>query len=635
MKSSRQPGGKEKGKRMAARSVSYLVASLALVVGAPVAGTGAPLLASVTAAAPATAKCTGVVAGVAVYSGSAQVTLVGTAFAEPLEAEVVDTGGCPVAGVDVAFVGPGTGAFGLFPGGAIAVTVPTNSDGIATAPTLTANEVSGSFSVSASYGDFSADFTLTNTTVGVASSLTATSGSQQSATVGDTFGAPLQVTVTDAYGSPVIGTEVDFDVVAANSASATFEGGGATATAETNEDGVATSPLLIAGETSGAFSVTASLSGLTSMATFALTDLPGAPSSLVAGVGASQSTELGADFPVPLAVTVTDSYGNPVVGATVDFAAPVAGASGVFAGTGSSAEVLTNSDGVATAPDFSANERTGGYVVTASVKGVAQPATFALVNEPRTSASAPGVDGSYWLVTSTGRVLSSGDMASYGSLAGKKLAAHVVGMAAAAGEHGYWIATSKGTVYAFGDAVSYGSVPHPSAPVVGIAATPAGKGYWLVSSNGAVYAFGDAVSYGEASTLHLVKPVVGIAATPDGKGYWLVASDGGIFAYGDARFYGSAGNIRLVKPIVGISAAQGGKGYWLVASDGGIFAFGQATFYGAGTGLSPEPVTAVVTTPDGAGYWVVSSNGTAAGFGDAGAQGSATLSEGTVVGGAA
>ena len=53
------------------------------------------------------------------------------------------------------------------------------------------------------------------------------------------------------------------------------------------------------------------------------------------------------------------------------------------------ARVLTNSNGVATAPDFSANQRTGGYVVTAAVDGIATPATFALVNEPRTGTSAP------------------------------------------------------------------------------------------------------------------------------------------------------------------------------------------------------------------------------------------------------
>ena len=144
------------------------------------------------------------------------------------------------------------------------------------------------------------------------------------------------------------------------------------------------------------------------------------PANLTAGVGASQSTELGTDFPVPLAVTVTDTDGNALVGATVTFAAPRTGASGVFAGAGASVAVVTNADGVATAPDFSANDHTGGYIVMASVAGLATPATFALVNEPRPAASAPGVVGSYWLVTSTGKVLRSGALPGLGSAAPRR-----------------------------------------------------------------------------------------------------------------------------------------------------------------------------------------------------------------------
>ena len=77
---------------------------------------------------------------------------------------------------------------------------------------------------------------------------------------------------------------------------------------------------------------------------------------MTAGAGSSQMTELGTDFAVPLAVTVTDSDGNAVTGASVTFSAPASGPSGVFAGHGTTAVVATDSNGVATAPDFSANE---------------------------------------------------------------------------------------------------------------------------------------------------------------------------------------------------------------------------------------------------------------------------------------
>ena len=444
--------------------------------------------------------------------------------------------------------------------------------------------------------------------------------------------------VNDSYGDPVAGTTVNFAVVTTAGAGATFAGAGSSAAVQTNENGVAASPSLTAGTTAGAFTVTASVQGANSMATFELTDRAGVAANLTAGVGTSQSTELGTDFPVPLAVTVTDTDANPLPGATVTFSAPKNGASGVFAGAGATATVLTNSDGVATAPDFSANGHTGGYVVTASVGGVTTLATFALVNEPRSGASASGLVGSYWLVTSTGKVLRSGDAGGFGSMSATS-AAPVVAMAATPDGQGYWLVTSKGVVRAFGDAVNYGSPSksklHLSKPIVGLAATADGKGYWLVASNGAVFNYGDAASYGSPAKLHLSKPIVGLAATADGKGYWLVASDGGIFNYGDAAYYGSTAARHLSKPIVGI-AASGGKGYWLVAAGGDVFAFGPAaTNYGSGDGLSPTPVKALVPTKNGAGYWIVSANGTAAGFGNAGAQGSPTSAKTTVVGGAA
>ena len=613
----------------------FALSLLTILAGAPILGLGA-----VTAlAAPALAgpACTGQIAGISASAGSGQVAKVNTTFSLPLQAEVVDTGGCPVANADVAFVAPTTGASALFPGGVTTVTVATGANGVATAPTITANQVTGSYSVEASVAIYSTGFQLTNTTIGAVSSVTVSAGSGQSAHVGSPFAAPLQVNVLDAYGDPVAGATVSFAVVTTAGAGATFASGGAAATAETNNSGVATSPVITAGTTAGVFTVTASVSGATSMVTFSLTDLAATPTTLTAGVGTSQSTELGTDFPVPLAVTVTDTDSNPVIGATVVFAAPTTGPSGVFAGWGAVARVLTNSNGVATAPDFSADQRTGGYVVTALVAGIATPATFALVNEPRTGASAPGPNGWYWLVTSTGHVTRSGGAPNYGSVPANKLTSPVVAMAATPGGLGYWLVTSKGSVFPFGDTAKYAATAglHLTKPIVGIAATPDGKGYWLVSSKGGIFNYGDAKFYGAAGTTHLTKPIVGIAATPDGKGYWLVSSNGGIFNYGDAKFYGTAGTAHLTKPIVGIAATPDGKGYWLVSSNGGIYHYGDATLFGSGLGLSPGPVTALVRTADGAGYWVVSANGTAAGFGDAGAQGSAMNSAKTVVGGAA
>ena len=230
---------------------------------------------------------------------------------------------------------------------------------------------------------------------------------------------------------------------------------------------------------------------------------------------------------MPLAVTVTDQSGNAVSGAAVTFRAPASGASGAFAGSGAAVVVVTDANGVATAPYFSANETPGGYIVTAKVAGLAAQATFALVNTARTTASVSGPAGTYWLVTSTGKVLTSGAAANYGSTG--KLSSKAVDVATTPGGRGYWVVTAAGHVYAFGNAKAYGYPAKVPIPIVGMAGTPDGKGYWLVASDGAVYAYGDAVSHGSPAKAHLASPIVGMAATADGKGYWLVASDGGIF----------------------------------------------------------------------------------------------------------
>ncbi len=614
----------------------FLAGLPAVVVGAAavLAGSAVPAGAANMGSSSA---CTGTIGGLLVSSGSSQTAKAGTGFTSPLAAEVVDTGGCPLGSVDVEFVAPATGAAATFPGSATTATVASGTDGVSAAPTLTANDVSGSYTVLASIPgtSFQVSFELTNTTSGVATSVSVSSGNNQSAKVSQQFLLPLAVNVLDSYGAPVGDAELTFAIVPTNGAGASFVGGSTVATAETTGTGTATSPLLVAGSTAGSFSVQVSVSGVNKLAVFTLTALASAPYAISAGAGTSQEAQLGADFAVPLAVTVTDGSSNPVAGAQVTFSAPTSGASGVFAGHGPSVVVSTSSKGVALAPSFSANAVTGGYIVTARVGGLANAATFAMVNTARTGASAPGMAGSYWLATTDGQVVASGMATHYGALTGREFSGHVVDVAATPNGRGYWLVTSGGAVYAFGDAVNYGSVPRsqPHAAIVSMAATPDGHGYWLAASNGAVYAFGDGHYYGSASTNRLGGQVVGISSAPSGKGYWLAAKDGGVLAFGQATFYGSAGGVRLTAPIVGIAPAPSGKGYWLVAKDGGVFAFGRATFYGSGKGISANPVVGVVPVPDGGGYWILSSNGTVAGFGDASSQGS-PLAKGTVVAGA-
>jgi hypothetical protein len=100
-----------------------------------------------------------------------------------------------------------------------------------------------------------------------------TSGTPQSATVNSNFPTALSATVRNSSSAPVAGVTVTF-TAPASGASARFSGS-ATATAVTNASGVATAPTLTANGTTGSYTVTATVSGATSSASFALTNSPG------------------------------------------------------------------------------------------------------------------------------------------------------------------------------------------------------------------------------------------------------------------------------------------------------------------------------------------------------------------------
>jgi hypothetical protein len=63
----------------------------------------------------------------------------------------------------------------------------------------------------------------------------------------------------------------------------------------------------------------------------------------------------------------------------VQFSAPTSGASGLFPGGAATVNVVTDSLGRATAPQFTANSILGFYSVTAFVAG-ASPAVFGITN---------------------------------------------------------------------------------------------------------------------------------------------------------------------------------------------------------------------------------------------------------------
>ncbi|MFN8010977.1 MAG: putative Ig domain-containing protein [Holophagaceae bacterium] len=94
----------------------------------------------------------------------------------------------------------------------------------------------------------------------------------------------------------------------------------------------------------------------------------GSPQTLVVGANAA-----------PLKARVTYGASIPLAGIPVVFTAPVAGAGGTFA---SADPVLTDANGVATAPSFIANCTPGAYTVAATIPGGGPSAAFALANVP-------------------------------------------------------------------------------------------------------------------------------------------------------------------------------------------------------------------------------------------------------------
>lgn len=144
-------------------------------------------------------------------SGSAQSTVIATAFANPLVA-TVSTGGTPDSGVVVTFTAPASGASGTFNSGSTTATATTDSNGVATSPTFTANGTAGGpYSVMATAPGVTstASFTLTNTTVAVASSQFSFYLSGQEAQSLDFYALAGSVTI-DANGN-VLGGEQDFN----------------------------------------------------------------------------------------------------------------------------------------------------------------------------------------------------------------------------------------------------------------------------------------------------------------------------------------------------------------------------------------------------------------------------------------
>ncbi len=302
-----------------------------------------------------------------------QSTPVGTAFATPLAALVTDLFGNPTPGIAITFaISPGIPS-GTFGG---STTVTTTTSGIATAPPLTANAAIGGFTVTANLMTnplaTPASFTLTNlpgsldhfTVSGFPASLIAGTSGTATITAQDAGGNTLTT-----YAGPVI--------FASSDPLAVLPTGVPTWT-----NGVTVVSFTLKTAAPGTATITvkdASPSTHTGSQTH-ITVNAGSSHAIVADLTTSnQRAQIRTAFAKPVSALITDAFGNPIIGASVSFAAPASGPSGSF---GSNAVVTTNGSGVATAAILTANETAGDFIVTASTAGVSVPAQFALSNLP-------------------------------------------------------------------------------------------------------------------------------------------------------------------------------------------------------------------------------------------------------------
>jgi hypothetical protein len=229
--------------------------------------------------------------------------------------------------------------------------------------------------------------TLTVSDPRVPTSIAATGGTPQSTTVTKNFANLLMATVQDSSAHPVSGLLVTFNPPTSG-ASGIFSCGN---TAITNSNGIAISQIFTANRIAGKYTVTATAKALTTSPGFVLTNLPGPPASIAATAGTPQSTIVNTPFATNLAATVKDVFGNPVPGKTVTFNAPTSGASGTFTGGVNTAK--TNSNGVATAAVFTANDTAGSYTVTADIGTLTTNPGFALTNLAGAPASITATGG--------------------------------------------------------------------------------------------------------------------------------------------------------------------------------------------------------------------------------------------------
>ena len=302
-------------------------------------------------------------AALAKLSGDGQTAVVGDAVPTRPSVRVNDQFGNAVAGAVVSYAvtqGGGTIA------GATTVTATTGADGSATVSAWTLGTVPGANTLTATVtGIPSATFTVT-ARVGPAALASKVAGDAQIGTVGQALTIRPALKVTDVFGNGIAGVVVTFAAVT---------GGGAItgATQPTGADGVATLGGWTLGTLTGANTITAAVGGTNIGATFGATANAGPATTVTKVAGDLQTVASGTAVLAAPAVKVADQFGNGIAGVSVRFSVVQGG------GTVSTPAVNTGADGIARAGGWTVGTTSGLNTVSAAVSGVGltgNPAIF-------------------------------------------------------------------------------------------------------------------------------------------------------------------------------------------------------------------------------------------------------------------
>jgi hypothetical protein len=287
-------------------------------------------------------------------AGDGQTATVNSSVAVNPSVKVVDAGGNPVNGVNVAF------AVGTSGGSVTGGNAKTDSSGIASVNRWTLGTAAGSYTLTAtSAGLTGSPMTFTATGApAAASKMSMNGGNGQTVHVSTPVTQPPSVLVTDAYNNPVSGVSVNFAVT----------GGGGSVTgspAITSTSGIAAVGSWTLGPAVGTNTLTATSTGLTgSPMTFNAAGIVGSPTTIALNAGNGQSATAGTAVAVAPSVRVTDALNSPVAGVAVTFA--VASGGGSITG----ASTTTNASGIATLGSWTLGTTAGANSLTATSLGL-------------------------------------------------------------------------------------------------------------------------------------------------------------------------------------------------------------------------------------------------------------------------